>query len=98
VQQLERFGGTSLGLLRERCAQVLAGEAGLAHLVHLCERRQATDKLLPCHLAEGGKVEMPKTQVPPPCFVVGAHREADRACQLDVERVQSPSPAGNLGQ
>ena len=53
---------------------LLAGEAGLANLLHLIKQGQVANQLLPRHLAQRGKVDVAEPRVPSLGVVVGASR------------------------
>jgi len=51
MEELQRLGRAPQRLLRERRPSLLAGEAGLADLLHLVDDGQSAHQVLPPHLA-----------------------------------------------
>ena len=77
---------------------MLAGEASIAHLLHLGQQGHAMDKAIPAHLAQRGEVEVAKAGVPHLGFLVALRRQVDWPCDVDVEHVEPAWVAVNLGK
>ena len=91
MEELEHFGGASLGLLRERRAALLACQAGVAELLHLAEQWESADEVVARHLAERGEVDVPDTSVPNPRILAARH--TSRAMVTSIT-YRCPGPRG----
>jgi hypothetical protein len=63
VEELQHLIGPSLSLAWEGRSPVLAGEARLTHLLHLCEKWHSLDEPVTPHLAQRNEVKMAKTSM-----------------------------------
>jgi hypothetical protein len=77
---------------------MFASEARLTDLVDLRQQRQASHQALLPHLAQRLKVDMAEASMPPPCIFTSVSRQADRACNVEIERVQSAWTPADPGE
>jgi hypothetical protein len=68
---------------------MFASEARLTDRVDLHQQRQASHQALLPHLVQRLEVDVTEASMPPPCVFTSVSRQADRAHNVEIERIQS---------
>jgi hypothetical protein len=98
VDKVEDVVGAATRLLQERGAPLLAGEAAVAHLLHLFELGQVAHHLLLRQSPEGAKADVPVPGVPAPCRLFAPRRQAHGATGVHLQDVEVSRRSPDLDQ
>jgi hypothetical protein len=89
MDELDGVRGATTRLLGEGGSPLLAGEAGVAHLIHLLQGRQPAHHLMAGELAQQLEAQMPKSSMLAPRRFFALGRQAHRSANLEVEDVEA---------
>jgi hypothetical protein len=98
MDKVEDVVGAATCLLRERGAPLLAGEAAVAHLLHLFELGQVVHHLLLRQSPEGAEADVPVPGVPAPGRLFAPRRQAHGATNVLLQDVEASRRSPDLDQ